>query len=87
MDHFRGYGYYGSKAAENMYTRALAFDPETEGITVIAVHPGWVRTDMGGTKAPLSASDSAAGILNVIDALTPEDNGKFYTWEGKEYPW
>ena len=87
MDHFRGYGYYGSKAAENMYTRALAFDPETEGITVIAVHPGWVRTDMGGLEAPLSASDSAAGILNVIDTLTPEDNGKFYTWEGKEYPW
>jgi NAD(P)-dependent dehydrogenase (short-subunit alcohol dehydrogenase family) len=87
MDHFRGYGYYGSKAAENMYTRALAFDPETDGVTVVAIHPGWVRTDMGGPEAHLSASASAAGILNVIDALTPQDNGKFYTWEGTEYPW
>jgi NAD(P)-dependent dehydrogenase (short-subunit alcohol dehydrogenase family) len=87
MDHFRGYGYYGSKAAENMYTRSLAFDPETDQITVIALHPGWVRTDMGGPEAPLSASASAAGILNVIVALTPQDNGKFYTWEGIEYPW
>jgi NAD(P)-dependent dehydrogenase (short-subunit alcohol dehydrogenase family) len=87
MDHFRGYGYYGSKAAENMYTRSLAFDPETDQITVIALHPGWVRTDMGGPEAPLSASASAAGILNVVVALTPQDNGKFYTWEGIEYPW
>lgn len=87
MDHFRGYGYYGSKAAENMYTRSLAFDPETEGITVIAIHPGWVRTDMGGPEAPLPPADSAAGIVNVIDALTPQDNGKFFTWEGKPYPW
>jgi NAD(P)-dependent dehydrogenase (short-subunit alcohol dehydrogenase family) len=87
MDHFRGYGYYGSKAAENMYTRSLAFDPETEGITVIAIHPGWVRTDMGGREAPLPPADSAAGIVNVIDALTPQDNGKFFTWEGKPYPW
>jgi NAD(P)-dependent dehydrogenase (short-subunit alcohol dehydrogenase family) len=87
MDHFRGYGYYGSKAAENMYTRALAFDPETDGVTVIAIHPGWVRTDMGGPQAPLSVSESAGGIVNVIDALTPEDNGKFFTWEGVEYPW
>jgi NAD(P)-dependent dehydrogenase (short-subunit alcohol dehydrogenase family) len=87
MDQFRGYGYYGSKAAENMYTRALAFDPETEGITVIALHPGWVRTDMGGPDAHISAAESAQGILNVVDSLNPEDNGKFYTWEGVEYPW
>jgi len=87
MRHFRGYAYYGSKAAENMYTRSLACDPETAGITVIAVHPGWVRTDMGGPEAHLSAADSAAGILKVVDGLTPEDNSKFYTWEGAEYPW
>jgi NAD(P)-dependent dehydrogenase (short-subunit alcohol dehydrogenase family) len=87
MNNFRGYGYYGSKAAENMYTRALAFDPETAGITVIAIHPGWVRTEMGGPEAPLSVSESAAGILKVIDGLTPQDNGKFFTWEGMEYPW
>jgi NAD(P)-dependent dehydrogenase (short-subunit alcohol dehydrogenase family) len=87
MTRFRGYGYYGSKAAENMYTRALAFDPETEGITVIAMHPGWVRTDMGGPDAHLSPTESCEGILKVTDGLTPEDNGKFYTWDGYEFPW
>ncbi len=87
MTRFRGYGYYGSKAAENMFNRALAFDPETNGITVIAMHPGWVRTDMGGPNAHLSTTESARGILKVIDGLLPEDNGKFYTWDGNEHPW
>jgi len=87
MIRFRGYAYYGSKAAENMVTRSLAFDPESEGITVIAMHPGWVRTDMGGPEAHLSPVESAAGILKVTDELTPEDNGRFYTWDGSEHPW
>jgi len=87
MVKFRGYGYYGSKAALNMYTRALAIDPQAEGITVIAMHPGWVRTDMGGSGAHLSIQESAAGILRVCDGLQPEDNNKFYTWEGKQFPW
>ncbi|MFC1996240.1 SDR family oxidoreductase [Chloroflexota bacterium] len=87
MTHFRGYHYYGSKAAMNMYTRALAWDPETEGITVIAIHPGWVRTDMGGPDAHLSTTQSVSGVLKVTDGLTPADNGNFYTWEGSELPW
>ncbi len=87
MDHFRGYNYYGSKAAMNMYTRSLAWDSETEGVTVIAIHPGWVRTDMGGPDAHLSTAQSAEGLIKVTESLTPEDNGKLYTWEGNEYPW
>lgn len=87
MTRFRGYGYYGSKAAENMYTRALALDPEMAGILVIAMHPGWVRTAMGGSHAHLSPAESAAGILQVIEGLAPADNGMFFTWEGNEYPW
>lgn len=87
MGHFRGYNYYGSKATMNMYTRSLAWDPETEGITIIAIHPGWVRTDMGGTEAHLSTTQSAKGLLKVTDELTTVDNGKFFTWEGEEYPW
>ena len=47
MNHFRGYHYYGSKAAMNMYTRSLAWDPETEGITVIC-HPSWLGTNRYG---------------------------------------
>jgi len=70
-----------------MCTRVLAFDPEMEGTTVIAMHPCWVRTDMGGPNAHLSPGESVEGILKVTDGLTPEDNGKFYTWDGSEYPW
>ena len=87
MRHFRGYGYYGSKAALNMYTRSLALDPNLTGVTVIALHPGWVRTDMGGPMATLSGEEFATKILSVVDRLTPQDTGKFYTYTGDEYPW
>ncbi|HEU0294598.1 MAG TPA: SDR family oxidoreductase [Anaerolineales bacterium] len=87
MNRFRGYYYFGSKAAMNMFSRSMAWDPDTAGIMTIALHPGWVRTDMGGLNAHLSVTESAEGILKVIANLTPDDNGKFYTWEGKEYPW
>jgi NAD(P)-dependent dehydrogenase (short-subunit alcohol dehydrogenase family) len=87
MTHFRGYHYYGSKAALNMYTRVLAWDPETDGITVISIHPGWVRTDMGGPDAHLSTEQSVLGMLQVTDDLTPAQNAKFFTWEGFELPW
>jgi NAD(P)-dependent dehydrogenase (short-subunit alcohol dehydrogenase family) len=87
MDQFRGYSYSGSKATMNMYTRCLSLDPETEGITFIALHPGWVRTDMGGPDAHLTPAESAEGVLRVIEALAPGDNGKFFSWEGKEFPW
>ena len=87
MESFRGYSYFGSKAALNMYTRALAFDKETDGIIVIALHPGWVRTDMGGSEAPLTPAEAAGRILDVVHGLIPADNGKFLTSDGKEYPW
>ena len=87
MNHFRGYYYFGSKAAMNMFSRSMAWDPDTAGIITIALQPGWMHTDMGGSNADLSVTESAEGILKVIDGLGPEDNGKFYTWEGKEYPW
>jgi len=77
MDRFRGYYYFGSKAAMNMFSRSMAWDPDTAGIITIASHPGWVRTDMGGSDADLSVSESAEGILKVIAGLRPEDNGKF----------
>jgi NAD(P)-dependent dehydrogenase (short-subunit alcohol dehydrogenase family) len=87
MNHFRGYYYFGSKAAMNMFSRNMAWDPDTAGIITIALHPGWMRTDMGGADAQLSVTQSAEGILKVIANLTPRDNGKFYTWDGMEYPW
>lgn len=81
------YSYCTSKAALNMLTRALAFDLRSEGIIVVAMHPGWVRTDMGGNHAPLSPVESVSGMLRVIDRLRPADTGRFLTWRGRKHPW
>ena len=87
MDRFRGYSYYGSKAALNMFTRCLAFDNELAGVVVVAIHPGWVQTRMGGSRAPLLAADSAKAILAVTDKLNPADSGKFFNYDGQEMAW
>jgi NAD(P)-dependent dehydrogenase (short-subunit alcohol dehydrogenase family) len=87
MNRFRGYYYYASKAALNMYTRAMALDPELKGALVAAVHPGWVKTDMGGSYAPLSPEESVRGVIRIIDSLRAEDSGGFFTWQGESLPW
>ena len=79
--------YNSSKAALNMVTRKLAHDLAGDGIAVIAIHPGWVQTDMGGPNAAISSPDSAQGILAVAGSLTLEHSGKFYTYSGGEHPW
>ncbi|NPA90617.1 MAG: SDR family oxidoreductase [Chloroflexi bacterium] len=83
----RHYSYRGSKAALNMLSRVLSFELKPLGIPVILMHPGWVRTDMGGPAAPLSPEESAAGIVRVLRHVTLEDSGRFLTWEGRELPW
>ncbi len=81
------YGYAASKAALNMFTRTLAAELRPQGIIVVAVHPGWVQTDMGGPQAPLQPATSVAGMLRLLDGLTLAHSGGFYTWEGREHPW
>ncbi|MGD2103665.1 MAG: SDR family oxidoreductase [Anaerolineae bacterium] len=81
------YSYCSSKAALNMLTRTLAFDLESDGISVVAVHPGWVRTDMGGSAAPLAPAESVQRVLDVADGLTLDDTGAFYSYEGRQLPW
>ena len=87
LDRFRGYSYGGSKTALNMFTRAMAFDPHLEGIPVIALHPGWVQTDMGGENATFTSAESVRFILDITNRLTPAESGKFYDFNGQEYPW
>jgi NAD(P)-dependent dehydrogenase (short-subunit alcohol dehydrogenase family) len=79
--------YRSSKAAVNMAMRNLAEELGDEGIIVVPVHPGWVRTDMGGEQAPLSPAESAAGLAALIDGLTPEHSGRFWDWDGQERSW
>ncbi len=81
------YSYCSSKAALNMLTRALAFDLRSKGILVVAVHPGWVQTDMGGSAAPLLPSESVRDLLKLIDRLRTIDTGKFFHRDGQELPW
>lgn len=76
-----------SKAAQNMATAQLAQALESRGIVVLALHPGWVQTRMGGDKATVAAEDSAAGLLQVIDAATQKQSGGFLDWQGKRLPW
>lgn len=74
---------YGtSKAALNYMTRSMAWDLKRHGIIVAAVSPGWVRTDMGGPNAPLSAQESAEGIVKVAASLRPEDTGCWFNHDG-----
>jgi NAD(P)-dependent dehydrogenase (short-subunit alcohol dehydrogenase family) len=81
------YGYRASKAALNMLTRSLANELRPEGFTCIAVHPGWVKTNMGGDQAPLTPDQSARDILALIDRLTPADTGSFLAHDGSSIPW
>lgn len=81
------YGYRASKAALNMLTTCMAHQLKSEGFTCVALHPGWVRTDMGGPDAPLTPLQSVRQILAVIDRLAPADNGKFLSYDGKPLPW
>lgn len=80
-------GYGDSKAALNDEFRRRADDWATRGITAIVMHPGWVRTDMGGSGASISVHESVDGIVTVLDRLTPDQHGSFLTWRGDIHPW
>lgn len=81
------YAYRCSKAALNMATVQLADDLQAEGIAVLALHPGWMKTDMGGPEAVLPTEFSARGLCDVIDRASIEVSGSFLTFDGKRVGW
>ncbi len=81
------YAYRSSKAALNKVMQVMAEELRADKIIVSLVHPGWVRTDMGGPSADISVEESGAGIFNLICDLQLSDSGKFFRWNGEEHPW
>ncbi|MDG3088628.1 SDR family oxidoreductase [Vibrio hannami] len=82
-----GYIYRSSKAALNSVVKSLSNDLSPEGFTAVALHPGWVQTEMGGPRALISTQASANGLANVIENLTGSDTGRFLNYDGTELPW
>ena len=81
------YIYRSSKAALNAVMKSLSVDLKARGIAVVAFHPGWVATDMGGAGAALDAPESVTAMVKAIAALGPEDGGRFINYDGTEVPW
>ena len=79
--------YRSSKAALNAVMKGLSHDLRSMGITVAVLHPGWVKTDMGGSGASIDARISVSGLRRVIAGLGLRDSGKFFNHDGEEIPW
>lgn len=81
------YAYRCSKAALNMATVKLAQDLRKDGIAVLSLHPGWVKTDMGGDEARVPVATSAAGLKTMIDGADMADSGSFRSYDGRWISW
>jgi NAD(P)-dependent dehydrogenase (short-subunit alcohol dehydrogenase family) len=79
--------YRASKAALNSLAGGLWGELRGRNLTMVSLHPGWVRTDMAGPSAPLSVEESAAGIVAVIEAQSGAHQHRFLDYTGKEIPW
>ncbi|MBT2185755.1 SDR family oxidoreductase [Sphingobium nicotianae] len=79
--------YRTSKAAVNMAFKLLAGELKGDGIAVAMLHPGWVRTDMGGQGADIDVRTSAAGLRKVLDGLSVANTGSFWAYDGEVLPW
>lgn len=81
------YYYRSSKSALNMASKSLSIDLLPLGITVLLLHPGWVKTDMGGPNALITPQESISGMKKVIASATVSDTGKFSSFDGSPIPW
>ena len=81
------YAYRASKTALSQFNKILASELGPQGFVFTVLHPGWVQTEMGGANATLTPQESVRGLVGVIEKLGPDDNGRFYDYQGKTIPW
>jgi NAD(P)-dependent dehydrogenase (short-subunit alcohol dehydrogenase family) len=75
------------QSALNAATKSLSVDLSALGILVMSLHPGWVKTDMGGYKAPITVEQSTQQIVKLLCSLSEKHNGQFYNYDGTQLPW
>ena len=81
------YAYRASKAGLNACTKSMSLDLKSDSICALALHPGWVKTDMGGNNAQLEIDESCQKMVELVTNLTQEKNGTFLQYDGKELKW
>jgi NAD(P)-dependent dehydrogenase (short-subunit alcohol dehydrogenase family) len=81
------YIYRSSKTAVNQVVKSLSIDLADRGISVISLHPGWVKTDMGGPNAEISTEESVSGLKSILQSAGPEQSGQFIEFNGSSIPW
>ncbi|MCB0074368.1 MAG: SDR family oxidoreductase [Pseudomonadales bacterium] len=81
------YAYCSSKAAVNKVMRMISVELAKDGIAVRLLHPGHVKTDMGGPNAAITVDESAGGIIKVIADTNLENTGTFMKWNGEAHAW
>lgn len=65
----------------------MSMDLKKDNILVVSMHPGWVKTDLGGVNAPLDVETSVSGMIRTLGSLTIKHTGSFYQYDGKKLPW
>ncbi len=86
-DSGNSYIYRSSKAALNAVVKSLSIDLQSQTINCVAMHPGWVKTDMGGVDAEISVAECVIQLFSIIKSLTADDNGRFIDIDGSDIPW
>ena len=83
----RSYAYRASKTALNMFTVSMKKEALEDNISFVILHPGWVKTDMGGDRSPVEIPESVTGMRKVLETRTLENTGEFVQFDGELLPW